>query len=79
LNLAIQDTANLNEVEELILESYRRFALKRMFKQMDQTQAFAFRPLGYLHGSTRAESPARQQGALFCSSYPTRYHQRFSL
>ena len=37
LNLAIQDTANLNEVEELILESYRRFALKRMLKQMDQT------------------------------------------
>ena len=37
LNLDIHDRADIGEVEELILESYRHFALKRMLKQMDQT------------------------------------------
>ena len=37
LNLATKDTADLDEVEELILESYGRFALKRMLEQMDRT------------------------------------------
>ena len=37
LNLDIHDRADIGEVEELILESYRRFAQKRMLKQVNQT------------------------------------------